>query len=353
MTFARCAALSVLALLAGCGRGTPAATEPNPQPAPVIALAPTIPPPADAPRLALPIACRIGATCEIQNYVDRDPGPAVQDYRCGERTYQAHGGIDFRIPDMAAQRAGVAVLAAAPGSLSRQRDGVEDISVRTPGVDVANKECGNGVVVDHGNGWETQYCHLARGSIIVKAGDVVASGQPLAKVGLSGNTEYPHLHLTVRHNAVTIDPFAPTPDAACNPGTGPASSLWDRTTGEMLRYQTGAVLNGGFAAEPLSPQAVEAGGVAAPTPGSPTLFAYIRAIGLKAGDVQEIVIKGPGGEVLAQSRLPPLDRDKAQYLVYAGKKRPAAGWSKGAYTARYTVLRAGTPVLEREYHLAF
>ena len=353
MTFARCAVLSVLALLAGCGRGTPAATQPTPKAAAALAPSPGTLPPADAPKLALPIACRIGATCEIQNYVDRDPGPAVQDYRCGQRTYEAHGGIDFRIPDMAAQQAGVAVLAAAPGPVSRLRDGVEDISVRAAGVDVSNRECGNGVVVNHGNGWETQYCHLARGSIIVKTGDPVVAGQPLAKVGLSGNTEYPHLHLTVRHNGVTIDPFAPTPGAACNRAAGPDSSLWDRPTGELLRYQAGAVLNGGFAAEPVTAETVEAGGVATPTADSPMLIAYVRAIGLQGGDVQEITLEGPGGEVLAQSKQQPLDRDKAQYLLFAGKKRPVTGWPRGVYTARYTVLRAGAQVVEREYRLAF
>lgn len=348
MTFARCAALSVLALLAGCGRGTPAATEPLQKLA-----SPVTPPPADAPKLALPIACQIGVSCELQNYLDRDPGPGVQDYRCGARTYEAHGGIDFRIPDMAAQRAGVAVLAAAPGTISRLRDGVEDISVRTAGVDVSNRECGNGVVVDHGAGWETQYCHLARGSIIVKAGDPVAIGQPLAKVGLSGNTEYPHLHLTVRHNGVTIDPFAPTPGVACDPGTVAGSSLWDRATGESLRYQTGAVLNGGFATGPVSPEAVEAGGVLAPTADSAMVIAYVRAIGLRRDDIQELTLMGPDGEVLAQSRLPPLDRDKAQYLLYVGKKRPASGWSKGSYTTRYTVSREGAAAVQREYRMVF
>lgn len=351
MTFARCATLSVLALLAACGRGSPAATQPKPQPAPIAA--PVIPPPADAPRLALPIACEIGVTCEIQNYLDRDPGAGVQDYRCGERTYEAHGGIDFRIPDMAAQRAGVAVLAAAAGTVSRLRDGMEDISVRTPGVDVSKQQCGNGVVVDHGAGWETQYCHLAKGSIIVKAGDAVTTGQPLAKVGLSGNTEYPHLHLTVRHNGVTIDPFAPTPGTSCDPRTGPGSSLWDRATGEMLVYQTGAVMNAGFAAGPVAPEAVEAGGIPAPTVDSAMMIAYVRAIGLRGGDTQEVTLTGPGGEVLAQSRLPALDRDKAQYLVYVGKKRPASGWSRGDYTARYTVIRAGEPVVRQAYRLSF
>ena len=77
------------------------------------------------------------------------------------------------------------------------------------------------------------------------------------------------------------------------------------------------------------------------------------AIGLKRGDTQEITLTGPGGEVLAQSRLPPLDRDKAQYLLYAGKKRPASGWSKGVYTARYTVIRAGLSAVQREYRLSF
>ncbi|MES2725244.1 MAG: M23 family metallopeptidase [Pseudomonadota bacterium] len=353
MTFARCATLSALALLAGCGGGTPAATEPKAPAAPAVAPAPVTPPPAGAPRLALPIACEIGVTCELQNYVDRDPGPAEQDYRCGRRTYEAHGGIDFRIPDMAAQRAGVAVLAAAPGKVSRLRDGVEDISVRTPGVDVANRQCGNGVVVDHGSGWETQYCHLARGSIIVKTGDPIVTGQPLAKVGLSGNTEYPHLHLTVRHNGVTIDPFAPTPGAACHPATTAASSLWDGPTGQLLTYQKGAVLNAGFAADPVRPEAVEAGGVPQPTASSAMMIAYVRAIGLRAGDVQEMTLTAPGGEVLAKSRQAPLDRDKAQYLLYVGKKRPASGWPQGVYTARYTVIRSGTTALQRDYQLTF
>ena len=30
--------------------------------------------------LALPIQCRVGVDCEIQNYVDRDPGPGAKDY---------------------------------------------------------------------------------------------------------------------------------------------------------------------------------------------------------------------------------------------------------------------------------
>ena len=38
------------------------------------------------PALAFPLACQIGRTCEVQHYVDRDPGPGVRDYKCGRRT---------------------------------------------------------------------------------------------------------------------------------------------------------------------------------------------------------------------------------------------------------------------------
>src|SRR5689334_24736349 len=107
----------------------------------------------EGPRLALPIACEVGRTCEVQHYVDRDPGPGVLDYRCGHRTYDKHNGVDIRLLDMAAQRRGVNVLAAAAGRVARLRDGKPDVSVRAAGApSVSGQECGNGVVIDHGEG---------------------------------------------------------------------------------------------------------------------------------------------------------------------------------------------------------
>jgi murein DD-endopeptidase MepM/ murein hydrolase activator NlpD len=179
----------------------------------------------EGPKLAFPLACQSGQTCEIQHYVDRDPGPGVLDYRCGHRTYDKHGGVDIRILDMAAQQRGVDVLAAAPGKVARLRDGVPDVSVRTRGLGaVSGQECGNGVVIDHGDGWETQYCHLAQGSVKVKVGDTVKAGTPIGRVGLSGQTEFPHLHITVRHNGQMVDPFAP--NVAMGTCAAPGHSMW-------------------------------------------------------------------------------------------------------------------------------
>lgn len=318
------------------------------------------PPPAasaSAPglQLSFPIDCEIGKTCEVQNHVDRDPGPGAKDYRCGTQTYQDHGGVDIRLRDMAAQRAGVNVLAAAQGTVSRLRDGVADISVKTNGAaPVTGQECGNGVVVDHGGGWETQYCHLAKGSVLVKSGDVVTAGQPIARVGLSGNTEYPHLHLTVRKAGVVVDSFAPDLVAGTCAAGGSGDGLWTPQAAKTMTYKPGVVLNAGFAAAPVSMETIEAGEIATPTAASPMLIAYVRAINLQGGDVQELTIKGPGGAILATGVQPPLDRAKAQYMTFVGKRSPPSGstaWPSGEYTATYTVRRDGQSVITRRFAL--
>ncbi len=301
-----------------------------------------------SPKLDFPLACVIGRTCEIQHYVDRDPGPGVRDYRCGVQTYQAHNGVDIRVPDMIAQRRGVDVLAAAAGRVARVRDGVADISVRTPGVpSVTNQACGNAVVIDHGSGWETQYCHMARGSVRVKPGDVVTAGAPVGQVGLSGNTEYPHLHFTVRHNGAVVDPFAPASGSGC----AAQADIWTPTARAKMTYKVGSVLNAGFAGGPVTQDQVETGGIAPPGQGAAAVVAYVRAIGLQAGDEIDLELKGPDGTSLARSRAPPLDRWKAQWLTYVGKKAPAAGWPGGIYAAEYRILRRGKVAISRRFEL--
>ncbi len=145
---------------------------------------------ADSPRFALPIDCVPGATCFVQNYVDHDPSSAWRDYACGARSYDGHDGTDFRVPSMAAVRTGVAVLAAADGVVAGTRDGMPDGSIRENGKEaVKDRECGNGLVLRHADGWETQYCHLAQGSVAVRRGQTVRAGARLGSVGLSGLTE--------------------------------------------------------------------------------------------------------------------------------------------------------------------
>lgn len=53
---------------------------------------------------------------------------------------------------------------------------------------------GNCVAIDHLNGEYSFLVHLQKGSVIVKEGEIVKKGQPVAKVGNSGSSMYPHLH---------------------------------------------------------------------------------------------------------------------------------------------------------------
>jgi hypothetical protein len=108
------------------------------------------------------------------------------------------------------------------------------------------------------------------------------------------------------------------------------------------------VLNAGFAAGPVSMEMVEAGALAPPGADPPALVAYVRAIELEGGDEIALSLKAPGGAVLAQDRQP-LDRDKAQYLKFVGKKRPPAGWPPGTYEADVTVYRGGQAVIRKTF----
>ena len=60
-----------------------------------------------------------------------------------------------------------------------------------------NSIAGNYIAIDHGNGEFSFYAHLKPGSITVKIGDVVKSGQAMAQLGSSGNSTEPHLHFQV------------------------------------------------------------------------------------------------------------------------------------------------------------
>ena len=321
-----------LPLIVAAGAATSSAAQPHEQPF----------------SLALPLDCKFGETCFIQQYFDHDPSSGVKDYRCGTMSYDGHNGVDLRVPSMAAQQKGVSVLAAASGIVKAIRDGIADVNVRAVGLEsVAGHECGNGVLIEHDGGWETLYCHMAKGSVRVRDGERIETGAKLGLVGLSGQTEFPHLHFSVGHNGIMVDPFAVGAKHACES----SQPLWSITAKTALVYHSPSVINFGFADEPLSVSDVELGRTDAmlPSANSPALVAFVRAIGLKAADVQSFTLKGPSGEVLAHNETAPLDSNMAERFMFVGKRKTAAEWPRGTYEAEFAIRREGATALSRSF----
>ncbi|MGI3169036.1 M23 family metallopeptidase [Pseudooceanicola sp. C21-150M6] len=283
--------------------------------------------------LTLPLDCQPGDTCFIQNYVDSDPGPGIRDYTCAGLSYDGHKGTDFGLPSIAAMQAGVDVFAAAPGRVRGTRDGVPD-RLYDGKADLGGKDCGNGVVIEHAGGWETQYCHMKRGSVSVRKGQQVAAGDRLGQVGLSGRTQFPHLHISVRHDGEQIDPFRP--DAAPDSCGAAEAPLW----AEDLPYQPGGLMNAGFATGVPDYADVKAGtaGLDAIPANAPALVIWGFGFGTRKGDEMDLRIDGPDGPFFEHTEV--LKAPKAQTYRASGK-RLHAPLSPGTYTGTVVLRRDG------------
>ena len=165
---------------------------------------------AQQPAFSLPLDCATAPSCFLQNYVDLDPGPERRDPFCGEATFNGHKGTDIRVRNITELENGISVLAMADGTVLRTRDGMADRMTETKAhrEAVKGQECGNGLVIDHGDGWTSQICHLKKGSVTVRRGDKVKRGTAIAQMGLSGDTAFPHVHVTIRQGKTIIDPMS-------------------------------------------------------------------------------------------------------------------------------------------------
>ncbi|WP_326698850.1 M23 family metallopeptidase [Streptomyces sp. NBC_01754] len=104
---------------------------------------------------------------------------------------------------------GAPLLAVAEGTVVHASDGQRDHLSRNSGPALAylmlfegavrdmagaHRVVGNHIVLDIGDGTYAMYAHIRRGSLQVKAGDTVRTGQRLARCGNSGNSTEPHVH---------------------------------------------------------------------------------------------------------------------------------------------------------------
>src|SRR6267142_4124221 len=282
--------------------------------------------------LGLPVNCKLGHDCFVQQMPDVDRGDGTLDPLCGQVTYQGHTGWDFRLRSLNDVAHDVSVIAVADGMVSRVRDGVPDqiFDAANDRIRLRDKECGNGMVIEHQGGLSSQYCHLKNGSLSVRSGAQVRKGERIGSIGSSGVAEFPHVHLSVRLDGKMVEPLTGktlgNEAFVCGDLSG---SLLDTASREALVQPAVAILDVGMAAAPpeLS-NLVRAGGPPLATSRSNSTVAWLWAINVDEGSRFRIRLVGPGETTLIDHTTNALARRKANYLSYVGRK---VGVKTGTY----------------------
>ncbi len=111
-------------------------------------------------------------------------GPLIDPYTHQEHF---HNAVDLRAVE------GTEILASADGTV-------------LVGESVYEKDKGYGkyILIDHGNGLQTQYAHLSE--VLVEKGQSIRQGECIGKVGHTGRSTGPHLHFELLKEDTPLDP---------------------------------------------------------------------------------------------------------------------------------------------------
>lgn len=294
------------------------------------------------PQLQMPVDCTLDEDCWLVNYVDVDPSPdSHKDFSCGAKTYEGHKGTDIAIRSRIEMEEGVDVLAARTGKVLRLRDGEDDLpktDAQYDAIRANNRDCGNGVILDHGQGLLTYYCHLKQNSIVVKENERIAAGQKIAQIGQSGFSEFPHLHLTVVWEGGHVDPFT---GHLKEDGCGKhKDNLWKPD----IQYAPHTVFDGGFSGAIPDFTAIKKGEPKTKTLNTNSIESLVYWAGFyhaEQGDKITLTIKTPSGKVFARRKHTLEQRRKRPSFYYTGRKLNGRILEKGTYTGEIIYEKTG------------
>ena len=283
----------------------------------------------------------------MQQFPDVQPGPERKDPFCGTATYEGHDGTDIRVISMRDVARGVPVFAMADGTVFQTRDGVEDRLIRSKAeADAISRiGCGNAVVIDHGDGYRTRYCHMRKGSVAVRSGDKVTRGQQIGMIGSSGLAEFPHVEVAVMKDRKPVDPATgQSLEAGCLTDPATAAPLFSKEDAAKLGKGESQMIGIGVAGEKLEHNKLAEDGPPPPaTTASQVRLGWAWVVNLHQGDRLQVKLTGPEGLVSDQTS-EPMNVPKATYSAFSGKRGAP---KPGDYEVYAAIIRDGKPVLEK------
>lgn len=285
--------------------------------------------------LLFPMDCDLGKNCWLARYTDRQKGEGKADFQCGRRTQNGHKGTDFTLDNYRQMMRGVAVLAAADGIVTNTRDGMRDEPASQANKEARKKKgCGNAVVLKHSDMFETSYCHMKQGSVVVQKGDHVKAGQKIGEVGLSGDTEYPHLHFGLRKNGKSWDPFDNSrANEGCKIG---GNGLWQ----EPMAYEGFTLMPLVFSSKPLTRRSRWQPQPDRLSSDADYLILTGRAWNVLVGDAWFFKIIRPDGTEASNRSMRVTENRQSQWY-WNQIARPQGGFMPGKWTGHLRVTRRG------------
>ncbi len=288
---------------------------------------------------SLPLNCTLDRDCWIINLPDAGIGDKALDHQCGFRTYNRHEGTDVAIRDFRAVDEGADVLASAPGLVTAARDGTDEHYLHDDQTRklTSVRACGNSVILQHDDGWESYYCHMRKGSVAVKLGQRVVRGERLGLVGMSGRTQFPHVHVEFRHRGTNLNPFTGQPvEAGCKAPV--RQSLWHPEA--KVSYPSFALYAAGFLDHPPTKQRIWS---SARSPVSmprhaPSLVLWASMFGTQRGDVLKLRILDPGGTAVAVREVR-MSHVQARAMAFVRRQLTPSGWAEGRWLGEATLER--------------
>jgi len=281
-------------------------------------------------KLHFPVNCVLHENCFVASYFDLDTQIGyVTDFTCGDISKDNQKGTHIILQDFKDTALNFFVLAAADGEVIAYSDGLPDLVIASGDVhNYPENPCGNGIVLEHDGGWTTRYCHLKNNSLLVKLGDKVKKGQAIARIGSSGQTDWPKLDFSVAQNGYLFDPFSgKTTLEKCG---GTISPMWE----QPLTYTAFAILKAGFNIGFPDQQKAEIGHLQdyklIPDI-TPDLNLWAMLLNVRKGDIISLEILDPEGRIFNSYR-EEATFDIERHFVYLYTKKKNILWDRGLYT---------------------